>query len=202
MNPALPINRPCTLCHTPTSMWCSRCQNAWYCTPEHLQSDWPRHRLECVSVTCAQNRSTIAISQPAAPNVTVLPATHWINLCAILYAPEEEWPRIITVQCRQQVPSDDSFPQLLMNFPDGQPASVILMQGLDGRQLHCPLHLWYSPTALSRHAPLNRPIGCTVGSTYYGMVVVLKFSGPQMQDYFHATLDDVLDISAYFSAYK
>lgn len=32
------INYPCTLCCRPTSMWCSRCQKSWYCSPEHLQS--------------------------------------------------------------------------------------------------------------------------------------------------------------------
>ena len=32
------INHPCTLCCQPTSMWCSRCQSAWYCSPEHTHS--------------------------------------------------------------------------------------------------------------------------------------------------------------------
>ena len=62
------INKPCRLCGKTTAMWCGRCQNAWYCSPEHLQSvrflwgstrpaltlpppqDWSRHRGECVAV--------------------------------------------------------------------------------------------------------------------------------------------------------
>ena len=39
MNPAVSlINHPCMVCFKSTSMWCSRCQNVWYCSPEHLQS--------------------------------------------------------------------------------------------------------------------------------------------------------------------
>ena len=38
MNPVSLINHPCTVCCRPTSMWCSRCQTAWYCSPDHLQN--------------------------------------------------------------------------------------------------------------------------------------------------------------------
>lgn len=34
------INKPCLLCGKTTAMWCGRCQNAWYCSPDHLQSVW------------------------------------------------------------------------------------------------------------------------------------------------------------------
>jgi len=32
------ISHPCTVCCRQTVMWCSRCQRAWYCSQEHLQS--------------------------------------------------------------------------------------------------------------------------------------------------------------------
>lgn len=32
------LSQPCTVCGQTTSLWCSRCQNAWYCSPEHLRS--------------------------------------------------------------------------------------------------------------------------------------------------------------------
>ena len=38
MHPVPLINHPCTLCGRATSMWCSRCQSAWYCSPEHIHS--------------------------------------------------------------------------------------------------------------------------------------------------------------------
>ncbi|KAI6044434.1 hypothetical protein EDC04DRAFT_3106200 [Pisolithus marmoratus] len=141
MNPVGPaINHPCTLCCRPTSMWCSRCQNAWYCTPEHLQTDWPRHRRECIPTTHAQNYSMIATP----PNEQQM-----ITVSAILFEPEEERPRIITVKCRPpQVPSQGMCPQPLMHFPHGQTESIVSMQDLNGEPLRSPLHPRYSQTTL------------------------------------------------------
>ncbi|KIK33790.1 hypothetical protein CY34DRAFT_789279 [Suillus luteus UH-Slu-Lm8-n1] len=114
MNPVPLISHPCTVCCRPTSMWCSCCQSAWYCTPEHLQSDWPCHRKECVPATHAQNYNIIATPLPAEQQV--------IMVSAILFSPEEERPRIITVKSRpSQVPSQGMCPQPLItgHFPDG-----------------------------------------------------------------------------------
>ncbi|KAI0316773.1 hypothetical protein OF83DRAFT_219208 [Amylostereum chailletii] len=83
MNTSSPlINYPCTVCCKPTSMWCSRCQNAWYCTADHLNSDWPRHRRECVAVSTSQQQyNMIATPPPAVPQITAV--------TAIYFAPEE-----------------------------------------------------------------------------------------------------------------
>ncbi|KAJ6501305.1 hypothetical protein DFH09DRAFT_1289791, partial [Mycena vulgaris] len=37
MHPS-PANHPCPVCGRATSQWCACCQNAWYCSPEHLRS--------------------------------------------------------------------------------------------------------------------------------------------------------------------
>jgi len=38
MDPAVVyIGHPCAVCYKSTSMWCSQCQNTWYCSPEHLR---------------------------------------------------------------------------------------------------------------------------------------------------------------------
>lgn len=105
------------------------------------------------------------------------------------------------MQCYAAEPIDTCFQPLII-FPDGQAESLILTQGLNGRRLRCPLQLWYSPTALSHGAPINRAIyNITVGSEakyWHGMVVVLKFSGSRRQGYSHANLNDVLDLVPYF----
>ena len=97
------INHPCTLCCRPTSMWCSRCQSAWYCSAEHIYNvsllfvvnefiiififvfqDWPRHRAECIpamSPTSCYNVNMIATPPPAEPQL--------VNVSAILFSPEE-----------------------------------------------------------------------------------------------------------------
>ncbi|KAG6374780.1 hypothetical protein JVT61DRAFT_4158 [Boletus reticuloceps] len=131
-----------------------------------------------------------------------------IMVSAILFSPEEERPRIITIKCRpSQVPSQGICPQPLVtsHFPDGQ-AEIILTQGLNGEPLRFPLHLWYSPNALSRGAPVNRAIyHITSGAAlkpWCGTVVVLKFNGSRRQGYSDAGSNDLPALSAYFLAFK
>jgi hypothetical protein len=145
---------------------------------------------------------------------------------AILFSPEEgdsrrvlmslrhthhftERPRIITVKCRpSQVPSQGMCPQPLISghFSDGQAESIVLTQGLNGEPLRFPLHLWYSPTALSRCAPINRAIyhitSGAAAKAWCGTVVVLKFNGSRRQGYSDAGSNDLPALSAYFLAYK
>ncbi|KAL4266045.1 MUB1/samB family protein [Pleurotus pulmonarius] len=198
------INHPCTLCCRPTSMWCSRCQSAWYCSPEHLHNDWARHRKECIPATSAPNQynvNMIATPPPAEPQ--------YITVSAILFSPEEERPRIITVSCRpSHKPSQGMCPIPLVqsHFADGQAEGIVLTQGLNGEPLRFPLHLWYSPTALSKSAPINRAIyHITSGAApkpWCGTVVVLKFNGSRRQGYSDAGSNDLPALSAYFLAYK
>ncbi|KAI9573868.1 hypothetical protein HD554DRAFT_2202031 [Boletus coccyginus] len=201
MNPVPLINHPCTVCCRPTSMWCSRCQATWYCTTEHLHSDWPRHRRECIPATHAQSCNMIATPPPAEQQL--------IMVSAILFSPEEERPRIITVKCRpSQVPSQGICPQALVSghFTDGHAESIVLTQGLNGEPLRFPLHLWYSPTALSRGAPINRAIyhitSGAAAKAWCGTVIVLKFNGSRRQGYSDAGSNDLPALSAYFLAYK
>lgn len=183
--------------------------------------DWPRHRRECIPAAQAQNYNIIATPPPAEQQM--------ITVSAILFSPEEgrllllhgtrerpflntpfpERPRIITVKCRPpQVPTQGMCPQPLVNvhFPDGQAESIVLTQGLNGEPLRFPLHLWYSPTALSRSAPINRAIyHITSGAAlkqWCGTVVVLKFNGSRRQGYSDAGSNDLPALSAYFLAYK
>ncbi|KZP30467.1 hypothetical protein FIBSPDRAFT_814748 [Athelia psychrophila] len=192
------INYPCTLCCRPTSMWCSRCQKSWYCSPEHLQSDWPRHRREC---TPAQINNTIAMPPPAEPEV--------IQVSAILFSPEEERPRIITIDCMPSVATKDGpapMPLLESFFPEGRPEAIVLTQGLSGEPLRFPLHVWYSPSSLARGKPVNRSIyHITSGAArkpWCGTVIALKFSGSRRQAYSDAGSNDLPALSAYFLAYK
>ncbi|KIK17741.1 hypothetical protein PISMIDRAFT_24835 [Pisolithus microcarpus 441] len=69
------INYPCMLCWRPTSMRCSRCQRAWYCTQEHLQIDWPRHRRECIPASCMQNYNMITTPPPTEQQAITRTAT-------------------------------------------------------------------------------------------------------------------------------
>ncbi|KAH0582543.1 hypothetical protein J132_05494 [Termitomyces sp. J132] len=203
MNSMPIINHPCTFCCAPTSMWCSRCQSAWYCSPEHLHADWQRHRKECIpaQTSSGYHLNMIATPPPAEPQ--------FIEVSAILFAPEEERPRIITVRCRpSHKPSQGMCPTPLVQpyFPDNQTEGIVLTQGLNGEPLRFPLHLWYSPSALQKGAPVNRAIfHITSGAAtkkWCGTVVVLKFNGSRRQGYSDAGSNDLPALSAYFLAYS
>ncbi|KAF9256117.1 hypothetical protein L218DRAFT_1028165 [Marasmius fiardii PR-910] len=199
-------NRPCTLCACPASMWCSRCQSAWYCCPEHLQSDWLRHRKECVPPTYSTNArysvNMIATPPPAEPQ--------YVSVSAILFAPEEERPRVTTVICRPASGSSHGgmcpIPIGQFYFPYGITEGIVLTQSLNGQALQFPFHLWYSPTALQRNSPVNRSIyNITSGSApkaWCGGVVVLKYNDSRLQGYANAGFNDLPPLSAYFLDYK
>ncbi|OSX64144.1 hypothetical protein POSPLADRAFT_1045259 [Postia placenta MAD-698-R-SB12] len=192
--------RSCLVCRQSTNMWCSRCQRAWYCSPEHLQSDWPRHRLECVSIDPSQAHS---ISTPPSAQQGL------ISVMAILFAPEEDRSRMITVPCRPQgTASQGICPLPLVHdyFKEGTPNTIILTQGLNGEPLRFPLHIWYCPKALQRGSPVNRAIHrITSGAAakpWCGTAIVLKFNGSRRQGYADAGTNDLAALSAYFLAYK
>jgi len=183
-----------------TSMWCSRCQNVWYCSPEHLQSDWPRHRLECVPIASARSNMPTT-GPPVQPQL--------IAVSAILFVPQEDRPRVITVTCESpSTPAQGTCPTPLIQgyFPGEQANSMVLTQGLNGEPLRFPLHLWYSPGALAVNAPINQAIiRITSGSSskpWCGPVIVLKYNGSRRQGYSDAGPNDLPALSAYFLAYR
>ncbi|KAG6841459.1 hypothetical protein C0991_010884 [Blastosporella zonata] len=132
-----------------------------------------------------------------------------IEVSAILFSPEDERPKIITIRCRpSHKPSQGMCPNPLVqpHFLDGQPEGIVLTQGLNGEPLRFPLQLWYSPSALQKAAPVNRAIfHITSGAapkSWCGTVVVLKFNGSRRQGYADAGSNDLPALSAYFLAYK
>ncbi|KIO34110.1 hypothetical protein M407DRAFT_150790 [Tulasnella calospora MUT 4182] len=41
------ITHRCHVCGVPTTYWCSRCHNIWYCSVEHMQCNWETHKNYC-----------------------------------------------------------------------------------------------------------------------------------------------------------
>ncbi|KAJ7873960.1 hypothetical protein B0H13DRAFT_2236194 [Mycena leptocephala] len=176
MNPAA-LNHPCLVCGRPTSQWCSRCRAAFYCSPEHLQSDWPHHRERCRH------------SAPYVSNMIVtLPSVEldYVSVSAIFFLTDEDRPKMITLRCRS--PHRPRTP-----YFDAPPDSIVLTQNLSGELLRFPLHVFYSPTALTK-GPQSAP--------WCGNVVALKFSGSRRQGYTEASSNDLPALSAYFLSYK
>ncbi|KAJ7881878.1 hypothetical protein B0H13DRAFT_2048689, partial [Mycena leptocephala] len=145
--------------------------------------DWPHHRERC------RGAAPFVSNMIAAPPLVEL---EYIAVSAILFLADEDQPRIITVKCRPpHHPARNlcPIPQLQPYF-DASPDSIVLTQGPSGELLRSPLHVFYSPTALTKGAPINRCIhNITSGAAakpWYGNVVAFKFSGPRCQGYTEA----------------
>ncbi|KIJ55628.1 hypothetical protein M422DRAFT_151123 [Sphaerobolus stellatus SS14] len=192
----------CAVCGEPTAYWCSRCQRVWYCSSQHLSSDWSRHRNECRPAGGDPSRHTFAMAQT--PNQV-------ISVTAIYFPIQEEKPRLVTVECMPPVdmslgPCPNPLIQALFPNSSGRLGSLTLTQGLNQEPLRFPLQVWYDSETLSRGSPVNRSIfRITSGQAprpWSGPVVVLKFSGSRRQSYTEASLNDLPALSAYFLGFK
>ena len=57
------ITHPCAVCGHTTTLWCSRCQSVWYCSPDHLQSV----RTKPLGYICMMPGLTLVTSGLGAP---------------------------------------------------------------------------------------------------------------------------------------
>ncbi|KAJ6560048.1 hypothetical protein B0H19DRAFT_944969 [Mycena capillaripes] len=201
MHPSAATIQPCLVCGRPTSQWCSRCHNAFYCSPEHLRGDWVRHREQCRrSSAITYGLNMIATPPPDEPE--------YISVSAILFLADEDRPRITTVKCHPPHRHSHSLcpVPLLQPYFDEPPASVVLTQGSSGELLPSPLHVFYLSTAFTNRSPINRSIyhftSGAASKPWSGNVVALKFSGRLCRGYTEAGLSDLLALSAYFCSYQ
>ncbi|KAF8208673.1 hypothetical protein K438DRAFT_281776 [Mycena galopus ATCC 62051] len=135
------VNHGCAVCGRTTSLWCSDCQNIWYCSPDHMRADWPYHRLECHS-TSADGSNMIATPPTTEPE--------YISGHAILFSPDEDHPRIIKSRPPQRPPYG------VCPFPFPQPYA-------EGQTYRLPFR---HPSPFHEDSPYssgNRPLG--VGDT-------------------------------------
>ncbi|KAJ6485663.1 hypothetical protein C8R45DRAFT_997377 [Mycena sanguinolenta] len=196
------VNHPCAVCGRATSLWCSRCQNAWYCSPDHMRNDWPQHRSNCHPPSQAYNSNMIATPPPAEPEYT--------SVEAILFSANEGACAWIAKRAHADVSQTGStsvcpLPSL-QPYIDAPPEGIVLTHGLNGEPLRFPLHIFYSRSALTRASPINRSIyHITSGAAskpWYGNVIALKFNGARRQGYTDAGNNDLPALSAYFLSYQ
>lgn len=179
-------------------MWCSRCENVWYCCNEHLVYDWPRHKNDCL------NRAALSptIESPSSMPFTVA------TFAAIIFPFDELRPRIIHVECLAFIEPSSS----LMNWtprvrehmkagPHDAIGSLTIETGIsEGAPLRYPLQVFYSrggPTSqLVNQAVLSLSKGQATQAG--GSIVVLKYSGTRRQGYIDATFNDLPTLVSYF----
>jgi len=226
------INKPCRLCGRTTAMWCGRCQNAWYCSPEHLQSvcfpvpgvrrstltltprqDWSKHRSECVAIP-TPTHTTVPTGKCQTVTASALFFGPGDGNHFKFYLHSDDWltlspdgPRTVGVSCAVVDGTACPSPIVKSYFTENQPYAVILTQGLNGEPLRYPLHIFYCPLSLSRGSPVNGAIKRITGGgqakkPWCGPVLVMRFNGSRRQGYSDATTSDFTALSSYFLAYK
>ncbi|KAF8603835.1 hypothetical protein BDV93DRAFT_544462 [Ceratobasidium sp. AG-I] len=168
--------------------WCSRCESQWYCSPEHLQEDWPRHRQECGTLV---NSSTTSIT-----------------VQAMLFPIDQERPRLVPVTLRGAEQGDGSVdwtPRLSsLVGHESEVTSMIITKGVGGETLRFPLHLFFRTHFLTDGSRTN---GCaytlTHGQAQYqwkGPVIALKFTGTRQAAYTNIAMSDLPPL-VYFMTY-
>lgn len=210
------IQHPCNSCARPTSKRCSGCRTTWYCSAEHLKEDWHRHRKECTSAQTKMdnnlsNTSNSMVVSPSSPKKQLTavspssPKRQLTAVSALLFSPEEERPRIISIDILPTpTPLQNVCPALDVSkyFPNEQPGEIVVKRGLNEKELRFPLLIFFSRDARKKGAPVNRAIGCITSGvdsvTWCGTILVFRYKGTRRQGYSNASLTDLAHISEYF----
>ena len=85
------------------------------------------------------------------------------------------------------------------------PEAIVLLEGLNKVPMRYPLQIWYSPEAQQQKTSINRCVNKITGGAaiepWWGLVLVLKFSGTRKSGYIDAGSRDLSALSAYFVRY-
>ncbi|KAJ1306892.1 hypothetical protein OPQ81_007877 [Rhizoctonia solani] len=198
------IHHLCEICGQPTTLWCSRCRSAWYCTSDHLEQDWGRHRQHCRSVHSSGSDTGDENSATTAQYTRQ-------SIIGILFPVDEDRPRLIQLDCRARIDNSTGGPlawqPVVTNIVnDDHPAQVVLEQGIAGDNLRFPIQLWSRGAFQSDGSPLNQSIHrLTRGQASYpwkGPFIALKFSGTRRQGYVDMSLNDLPALVSHFLQVK
>ncbi|KDN43650.1 hypothetical protein RSAG8_06027, partial [Rhizoctonia solani AG-8 WAC10335] len=191
----------CRVCEKPTTMWCSRCERAWYCCNDHLNCDWPRHKMECLAV------ASLTMSPAPVEAPLSLPFTA-ATFAAIVFPFDESRPRVAHVECLAYIEPSSS----LMNWtprvkdhmlvgPHDTIGSLTIETGIsEGAPLRYPLQVFFT-----RSGPAARLVNQSIyalskgqATQAGGSIVVLKYSGTRRQGYIDASFNDLPTLVSYF----
>ncbi|KAL5633157.1 hypothetical protein ACGC1H_003598 [Rhizoctonia solani] len=171
------IHHLCEICGQPTTLWCSRCQSAWYCCSDHLERDWNQHRLRCRSAHSGGSDSNDDGSTTTAQYTRQ-------SIIGILFPVDEDRPKLVQLDCRARIDNSTGGPlawqPIVTNvINDDHPSQVVLEQGIAGDNLRFPIQLWSRGAFLSDGSVLNQSIyRLTKGQATYpwkGPFIALKF---------------------------
>ncbi|KAJ7849061.1 hypothetical protein B0H14DRAFT_2356350 [Mycena olivaceomarginata] len=179
--------KPCRRCGKPTSLRCSRCHEAYYCSPEHMTSDWQTHKSAC-------RKSFDALLFPVdstIPTMIKIPYTSKIDDDgAPVFAPK---------------PYHALDSQVLNQYVDMIGMKHVRKFGSYGPPLERPLVVIYSDnwSGLSKNQCIAELTGGKMGVQWAGNVLVLRQKGElYAETYESARTEDMVAMKRFFEEYR
>ncbi|CEL61689.1 hypothetical protein RSOLAG1IB_04439 [Rhizoctonia solani AG-1 IB] len=169
--------------------WCSRCERQWYCSAEHLEADWPRHKAECGALAQSNTSAQVTVQ-------------------AMMFPVDGERPKLVPVTLRgHELPNGtvDWSPRLQSVVGhESEVSSMIITKGIGGETLRFPLHIFFRTHFLTDGSRTNNSVyGLTHGQANYqwkGPIVALKFTGTRQSAYTSISMSDLPPL-VYFMTY-
>jgi len=179
--------RPCRCCGKLTTLRCSRCHEAYYCSPEHMTSDWRTHKSACRK-----------------------------SLDALLFPVDSEMPVLIKIPYTSKVDTDGApaLPptpyhaldlEILNQHLRGLEMKFVSKLGSHGAALERPLVVMYSSewSELQRNQCVADLTGGRMGVPWAGNVLVLRQKGKlYAETYESARMEDVEAMKKFFEEYQ
>ncbi|KAF8605846.1 hypothetical protein BDV93DRAFT_521207 [Ceratobasidium sp. AG-I] len=208
-------------CGSLCASWCSRCEDQWYCSAEHLAMDWPNHRTQCNPKTGRSSSSGSSSSMTSSPprQSTVAPLalqvpskpvqTTKATFHGMIFPVDSDRPRLIQVTVLGVVHESgviDWQPVLsqLLGADPSEIASLPVSSGVGGEPLRFPLQVFFRSNFLTDGSRSNYSIdSLTHGKSRHdwrGPVVALKYSGSRLSSYTNITMSDLPPL-VYFLTY-
>ncbi|KAJ7756784.1 hypothetical protein DFH07DRAFT_742304 [Mycena maculata] len=177
---------PCIRCGMLTSLRCSSCHEAYYCSPEHITADWKNHK-----VVCRPGFEALLFPvDAAAPVLVKIPYTSKVDTDGL-----------------EPTPYHDLDSATLRRFLHGLEMKYVSRIGSHGHLLERPLVVMYGSDFRVDNSPLNQCIagitGGRMGIPWAGNVLVLRQKGRlYYETYESASMEDASAMAKFFEEYQ
>ncbi|KAJ6500378.1 hypothetical protein C8R45DRAFT_820238 [Mycena sanguinolenta] len=179
--------RPCECCGKLTSLRCSRCHEAYYCSPEHMTNARQTHKRVC-------RKPLDALLFPVdgtAPSTIKIPYTNEVDTDQPAAFPPE--------------PYHAFQPGILKKYLHGLEMKYVSRMGSNGPALERPLVVMYSSdwSGMEKNRCVAELTGGRMSVPWAGNVLVLRQKGKlYAETYESAKLEDVDAMKRFFEAYE
>ncbi|KAJ7070370.1 hypothetical protein B0H15DRAFT_935239 [Mycena belliarum] len=157
-------SKSCICCGKLTTLRCSRCHEAYYCSPAHMTADWTKHKTVCRKSSRPVLEALLFPVDDTAPVLVKIPYTCKVDTDRL-----------------QPTPYDDLDTQTLRRFLRGLEMKYVSRLGSNGPLLEKALVVMYGSEFQVDGSPQNRCIAGLTGSRmaipWAGNVLVLRQRG-------------------------